>query len=345
MVSIPRLDEEGCEIKIKNGKLTIKRNDKIIMEGIKENGLYMIDMEETENILLADNAARDKKELLQRIHSRLGHRNLLQVKKYIKNNLVKIKNFPLNTTDADIKALPLCDVCQRSKFTSMRRRGRGSRTAEKPGQKLVTDMKGPIRVKGLSGQRYYQGFQDLHTKFLYHKHFERKSAAPENLLEILEKPLFKINLENYHSDGAPELLSKTIICMLRTRGVTNTFSPPYQHSDNGQIERTHRTIFEMAHAMLLFASLSTTFWCEAVDHAVYLFNRLPTQTGAGYMAPITAAFGVDADLTHEAIFGCTCYVKIPEETREKGFVEKASKCIYLGHRATEHPATLCSTRN
>jgi len=336
LVSIPRLDDEGCEINIKNGQLTIKKENKIILTGKKENGLYYMNIDETENALLADNAPRDRREMLLRIHTKLGHRNLFLIRKYVKQGLIKFNNFPENLTDAEIKALPLCESCQRAKFTTMRRKGRGTRTANRVGEVVVTDMKGPIRIRGLKEQKYYQGFMDVHSKFLHHKCFKRKSEAFENLEEVLNLPIYR-TLEIYHSDGALELLSKKIVNLLKSKGIRNTFSAPYKHSDNSLIERSHRTIFETAHTLLLFASLSMSFWVEAVDHAVYLYNRMPTNTGKGYVPPITAAFGTEVDLSHEPTFGCTCYVIIPPETREKGFSDKSSKCIYLGRRPDGSP--------
>ncbi len=44
LISIPKLDDEGCEIRIKEGKMTITKNNKEIMRGVKENGLYQIDL-------------------------------------------------------------------------------------------------------------------------------------------------------------------------------------------------------------------------------------------------------------------------------------------------------------
>ena len=55
------------------------------------------------------------------------------------------------------------------------------------------------------------------------------------------------------------------------------------------------------------------------------------------MTPITAAFGTEVDMSHEHIFGCTCYALVPPQTREKGFVDKSNKCLYLGHRENGSP--------
>ena len=116
-----------------------------------------------------------------------------------------------------------------------------------------------------------------------------------------------------------------------------TFSAQYTSTDNASIERSQRTIFETAHAMLLHAGLATTFWNYALAHAVYIYNRMPTNTEQGQIAPITAAFRIIADLSNKHTFGCRCYGIIPAETREKGFTDKSYKGIYLGHRPNGSP--------
>ena len=184
--------------------------------------------------------------------------------------MLTYSSFPANVSDQEIKSMPLCDACQRSKFTSRRMQGRGERTAEFVGQKVITDMKGPIQINGLDGERYYQGFMDVQSRYIIHYNFRKKSSALINLRSTLALPLFSGKLQYYHSDSAPELLSKDIVALLRERGIKNTFSSPYKHTDNAQIERSHRVIFEMAHAMLLHAQLSMSFWCYAVDHSVCL---------------------------------------------------------------------------
>ena len=42
LISIPRLDEKGCKIIIEKGKMDIYKNDKMLMSGNKDQGLYSI---------------------------------------------------------------------------------------------------------------------------------------------------------------------------------------------------------------------------------------------------------------------------------------------------------------
>jgi len=43
------------------------------------------------------------------------------------------------------------------------------------------------------------------------------------------------------------------------------------------VERRNRTVVEMARTMLKSMNIPGRYWGEAVRHAVYLLNRLPTR--------------------------------------------------------------------
>ena len=48
------------------------------------------------------------------------------------------------------------------------------------------------------------------------------------------------------------------------------------------------------------------------------------------MSPFQAKYGLVPDVSHFRKFGCISYMHIPTETRDKGFVDKAYKCYFLG---------------
>ena len=68
LISIPRLDDEGCKITIENNKLTVTKKNKIILIGEKSNGLYITDFTDAETALLADPKPKDRRTLLKRLH-------------------------------------------------------------------------------------------------------------------------------------------------------------------------------------------------------------------------------------------------------------------------------------
>lgn len=84
LISIPRLDDDGCKIVIENNKLIVTKGNKTIITGEKSNGLYTFDLNGTEHALLADPQPKDRASLLKRIHNRLGHRNLLRIRNILR---------------------------------------------------------------------------------------------------------------------------------------------------------------------------------------------------------------------------------------------------------------------
>ena len=202
LLSPSQLDESGHTIKIENGKMFVFDSDShLVMEDRKENGLYMFDIDqkniEKELCLLADShPSLSKEQKLRLAHYRLGHRNLIAILRYIKNNLIDYDDFPLSIKQLEIQALPLCDACLRPKFTKLRRKGERIKVPFRTGSKIVTDMKGPVRITGLKGERYYQGFQCACSKYLVGNCFEKKSRAPANLKLAMGEQLFRDNFRN-----------------------------------------------------------------------------------------------------------------------------------------------------
>ena len=197
---------------------------------------------------------------------------------------------------------------------------------------LFTDLKGPIRTPGIKGEVHYQAFMSSHTKYVICYCMQYKSSTVETLKDLLEvqMPAEGSRIVAYCADGAPELISRDIVRMLSKHNCKMLYSPPYTHELNAVVERHHRTAFESGHAMLSASNLPTIFWCYAVKYAVLIYNHLPTNTAYGYMSPIQAKYNIIPDVSHFRKFGCKCYVHVPRETREKGFVDKAEAAYFLG---------------
>ena len=48
------------------------------------------------------------------------------------------------------------------------------------------------------------------------------------------------------------------------------------------------------------------------------------------MSPIQARYGLVPDVSRLRRFGCNCCFNIPAETRDKGSIDKAYRCYFLG---------------
>jgi hypothetical protein len=63
---------------------------------------------------------------------------------------------------------------------------------------------------------------------------------------------------------------------LKAAGIQFEASPPYKHSMNGVVERAMQTVNKLARSMIYEAKVPVEMWDYAIEHAVYLKNRMPT---------------------------------------------------------------------
>lgn len=241
-------------------------------------------------------------------HQRLGHRNRQHLIGLVKRGRLGNVTFPSTTKQAEA-AVELCEACSCNKST-VRNAKKSKHVRLEAGRSISSDLKGPMEVPGDDGQRYYQGVLDEGSRYLTSFFLHNKSEALQSLKDILAKPEYQ-DLVRYHVDGAPELLSASIQEMLKAKVIRLTFSNPYKAVGNSHIERSHRTIFESATAMLYDSGLAQRFWCDAVSHAVDVYNTIPTMTSKGFMSPLECLTGREPDYDRLKVFGSYCYANVP----------------------------------
>ena len=76
-------------------------------------------------------------------------------------------------------------------------------------------------------------------------------------------------------------------------------------------------------------TLPTGYGGFAIEAANYLRNRLPTKAVEG-QTPIESWSGKKPDLCHLKIFGCNCFVHIPDVLRSK-LDSKTKRCVFVGY--------------
>lgn len=81
--------------------------------------------------------------------------------------------------------------------------------------------------------------------------------------------------------------------------------------------------------MIHQARLPLNFWAEACNTAVYLHNRSPT-TALKDKTPFECLFGEKPDISNLRVFGCICYVHIPD-CRRKKLDPKSNRAIFIGY--------------
>ena len=360
LISVSAFDREGCTSIFANGKgIITNKHGEVIAEAnlSKQSNLYEFDIRtltEKENNVPYESAflaSAKTTETIARWHKRLGHRSERNVKRAFAKGLITGGKIDIGKEKISDD---LCDSCARAKSTKQSKKkghnpdnsdvyqdiamsNQRSIAAAQPLKKeiplIATDLKGPMRVNGHKGEIHTQSFIECDTKFLRVYTLKAKSDALANLKDLLEVqlPSEGCHLGCYHADGAKELISAAISDLLVKSKTKMTYSPPYTAEMNSVVERSHRTLFEAAFAMLLTSRLGTVFWPYAVKYSALIFNHFPTQTAFGYMTPIQAKYGIIPDVSRFRTWGCVCYMHIPQQSRSReGFVEKAQRCYFMG---------------
>ncbi|KAI0518628.1 hypothetical protein KFK09_006064 [Dendrobium nobile] len=75
-----------------------------------------------------------------------------------------------------------------------------------------------------------------------------------------------------------------------------------------------------------------SFWPDAVATAVYLINRMPSNTTKN-LSPLELLFHRKPDYQDLKVFGCKCYPLSPAHTRNK-LTPNAQPCLFLGYSDT-----------
>ncbi|MCO5581878.1 hypothetical protein L7F22_035767 [Adiantum nelumboides] len=140
-----------------------------------------------------------------------------------------------------------------------------------------------------------------------------------------------LKVKSICSDRGGEFLSENFARWCKSEGIRRQLTTPYTPSQNGVVERKNRTIMEMARAMLAHASLPRSYWAEACNTAVYIQNRSPTHALQD-MTPFQAYYGRKPTVSHFRVFGCSAFVHIPKEKRQK-LDFKSMKLLFLGYSA------------
>jgi hypothetical protein len=86
----------------------------------------------------------------------------------------------------------------------------------------------------------------------------------------------------------------------------------------------------MVRKMLNDSGLSKGYWGYALQHAIYLYNRLPHSFLGGSTSPYEALFGVKPDLDGLKVWGSPCWRYISKDLRNK-LEDTAKQGIFVGY--------------
>ncbi|GKC73417.1 putative ribonuclease H-like domain-containing protein [Tanacetum coccineum] len=176
-------------------------------------------------------------------HRRLGHINIKNINKLVKDNLVR--GLPSKCFEND----QTCVVCLKGK---------------------------QHRASFLMHKMYCLVVTDDYSRFTWVFFLTTKDETSEilkNFIKEIENLVDK-KVKIIRSDNGTEFKNKVMDDFCREKGIKREYSVARTPQQNGVAERRNRTLIEAARTMLADSKLPTTFWAEAVSTACYVQNRV-----------------------------------------------------------------------
>ncbi|KAH9655560.1 Integrase catalytic domain-containing protein [Citrus sinensis] len=304
----------GCTIKAEKGEIQVLDQGKIVMKGVRKNGLYILVGSSPVQGISAS-VTRDKTKLW---HMRLAHISERGLKELSNQGLLG---------DDKVTSLEFCEKCVFGKATRLKFSS-GRKETKQTLDYIHSDLWGPSQVPSLGGARYFVSFIDDYSRKVWIYVLKHKSEALGKFKEwdtLIENQTGK-KIKRLRTDNGLEYCSKEFEDFCKYKGIARHRTVTYTPQQNGLAERMNRTIIERVRCMLLNANLSKGFWAEVVTTAAYLINRSPS-SALGFKTPQELWSGKPPDLRNLRIFGCPAYTHLKQGKLEP----RAVKGYFLGY--------------
>ena len=323
LISIGQLTNLGAEVTFTKDSVTLLTNGRKFVFGGRFGKLFELTCEFVRSSCNFSATSGDTS--LTTWHLRLGHLNLQDVKKLASKNMVE----GMSVNSSNSVSVTDCEGCALGKQTRLPFPSSSSKTANVL-DLVHSDVCGPMSVASVGGSSYFITFIDDFSRYVWVHIIKRKSDALEkfkSFLALIENQTDR-QLKRFRSDNGGEYFSGEFDVFCEQRGIFREPTNPYTPQQNGVAERLNRTIMDNVRALLYHGHLPLSLWGEAVSTIVYLRNRSPHATLN--MTPFEKLFQVKPRVDHLRVFGCTAFVKIPDEKRKK-LDPKAQKGIFVGY--------------
>ncbi|GJU27650.1 retrovirus-related pol polyprotein from transposon TNT 1-94 [Tanacetum coccineum] len=245
----------------------IIKDDKVIGNGIRKNGLYVMKL---------GNKSQDKLCLATVVnnstlwHRRLGHANMCSIQSLSSKELVR--NLPKLKYDKHF-----CDACKIGKQAHASHKAKNLVSTNRCLELLSMDLFGSSAIKSYSGNLYTLVIVDDYLRYTWTKFLKTKSEAFEKF-EILSKKIqnqLGCSIVAIRTDHGREFDNKVQFrAFCDVQGITHNFSAPHTPQSNRVVEKKNRTLQEMSRTMLNEQSIPQKFWCNAVETSTYILNRI-----------------------------------------------------------------------
>ncbi|KAH9662167.1 hypothetical protein KPL70_024758 [Citrus sinensis] len=316
LISLGMLDSLGYFFKSRSGGLEIRKGTEIVMKGVKENGLYVLQGSSVP--VLEGVSAVSEEDKTKLWHLRLGHMSIKGLQELSKQGLLGGDR---------IQQLEFCENCifgksHRSKFN------KGEHMSKQVLDYAHTDLWGPAQVPSLSGGRYFMSLIDDYSRKVWIYILKTKDQALEKfkVWKSLVENQSGFKLKCLRTDNGLEFCSKEFEEFCQKHGIKRHKTVRFTPQQNGLAERMNRTLVDKTRCMLINSKLPRSFWAEAVNTASYLVNRSPS-SAISFKTPEELWKGKPANYQNLRVFGCPAYLHINQGKLDA----RALKGVFVGY--------------
>lgn len=145
---------------------------------------------------------------------------------------------------------------------------------------------------------------------------------------LMIKTQYGMIIKQVRSDNGSEFLNKNVHQFFTENGILHQTSCVYTPQQNGVVERKHRTLLQVARAMMMHSNLPSKFWSYSILYATWMINRLPSVV-LKWKSSFELLNKKAVDLSVAKPFGSLVYSvdNYPYKTK---FDTRAHKCVFLG---------------
>ncbi|GMI77806.1 hypothetical protein HRI_001449800 [Hibiscus trionum] len=322
LLSVPQLTAAGNYV-------LFGPEDVSIFQQVEVIGTPIVKGRRTESVyvLSAESAYVDKtrkNETADLWHERLGHVSYNKLKVMMKKQIIR------GLPQVDIRTDTVCAGCQFGKAHQLPFK-ESEHQSQTPLELIHSDVFGPVKQISLGGMKYMVTFIDDFSRYVWVYFMKEKSETFTKFKEFKEKIESELNekIQCLRTDNGKEYLSTEFTTYLQEHKIRRQLTCPNTPQQNGVAERKNRHLAETCRSMLHAKNVPGRFWAECMRTAAYVINRLP-QAKLGFISPHEKLWKIKPTVSHLKVFGCVCYVFVPDHQRSK-FDKKAIRCIFVGY--------------
>ncbi|KAH9743388.1 hypothetical protein KPL70_003281 [Citrus sinensis] len=262
LISLGMLDSSGYVFKSDYGGLKVMKNSSIVMKGVKNNGLHVLEGSSVP-VLSALHVSSDV-DKAKMWHLKLGHMSAKSLQELSKRGLL---------SGDKVEELKLCENCIFRKAHRMKFK-RGLHKSKAVLDYAHSDLSGPAQVSSLSGGRYFVTFIDDFSRKVWLYILKTKDQAFEKfkIWRALVENQSEMKLKALRTDNGLEFCNKEFDEYCQKHGITRHKTVRFTPQQNGLAEMMNRTLIDKTRCLLINSKLPRSFWAEVVTIACYLVN-------------------------------------------------------------------------